>query len=141
MNLEEFSGSTVMGIDMGMICHVTVGRVFPNSDIRLLHIEQVHISNFRERYAELRRMWGPRIVVMDSQPYTETCLALQQTDQRLYGAVYVNSRKVELFQVADKEEKKDEGVQDLRQVNISRDKAFDALMDFLRLGRLTKRSC
>jgi len=86
-------------------------------------------------------MWKPRITVMDSQPYTETVLALQEKDSRLYGAVYVRQKGLNLFKVIDREEDKDEGEHDLRQININRDKAFDSLMDFIRSGMLSKRSC
>ena len=46
-----------------------------------------------------------------------------------------------IFKVIDREEDKDEGEHDLRQININRDKALDSLMDFIRSGLLSKRSC
>lgn len=139
--LEEFSGSTVMGVDMGMTCHITIGRARPDSTIRVVHIEQVPASKVRARYLELRRIWSPRITVMDSYPYTETVLALQREDARLYGAVYVRQKGLNLLEVKDREKDAEEGEQDLRQVNVNRDKAFDSFMDFIRAGSLSKRSC
>lgn len=140
-DLEELGGGYVMGVDMGLLCHVVVGKVRPDSTIRIMHLEQVPVSKIRARYNELRVMWKPRITVMDSQPYTETVLALQEKDSRLYGAVYVRQKGLNLFKVIDREEDKDEGEHDLRQININRDKAFDSLMDFIRSGMLSKRSC
>lgn len=140
-DLDEFSGSIVMGIDMGLTCHVTIGRVRSDSTIRIVHIEQVHASKIRERYKELRRIWNPRITIMDSQPYTETVMALQQEDTRLYGAVYVRGKGLDLFKVIDREHDRDTASMDLRQINISRDRALDALMDFIRAGSLSKRAC
>lgn len=139
--LDEFSGSTVMGIDMGMLCHVVVGRVRADCSIRIVHLEQVPASKIRERYGELRRQWAPRITIMDSQPYTETVMSLQQTDQSLYGAVYTRLKGLDLFKVLDREEEWEEAVRDLRQINVNRDKALDALMDFIRSNQLSKRSC
>lgn len=139
--LDEFSGATVMGVDMGMICHVVVGRVRWDGSIRIVHIEKVPASQIRERYGELRRQWAPRITCMDAFPYTETTMSLQTTDPSLYGAVYTRSRGLDLFRVLDREEDRDEGKRDLRQININRDKAFDALMDFIRSGQLSKRAC
>lgn len=139
--LDETTGSNVMGVDMGMTCYFTIGRVRQDSSIRLLHLEQVPASRVRERYAELRRIWAPRMVIMDSQPYTETVMALQQTDVRLLGAVYTRSKGLEIFKVIDREEDRSEAVRDLRQININRDRGFDALMDFIRSGMLSKQGC
>lgn len=141
LELEELGGSYVMGVDMGLTCHIVIGKVRIDSTIRIVHVEQVPASKIRARYVELRRIWTPRITVMDSQPYTETVLALQQDDTRLYGAVYVRQKGLNLFHVVDREEDRDEGEHDLRQININRDKALDSLMDYIRSGMLSKRSC
>lgn len=140
-DLEELGGSYVMGVDMGLTCHVVVGKVRTDGTVRVIHVEQVPVSKIRGRYVELRRIWNPRITIMDSQPYTETVIALQQDDPRLYGAVYVRQKGLSIFSVIDREEDKDEGEHDLRQININRDKALDSLMDFIRAGMLSKRSC
>lgn len=139
--IEEVSGSIVMGIDMGMTCHIVIGRVRSDSSVRIVHVEQVPVSKIRLRYAELRRAWAPRITIMDSQPYTETVIHLQESDPRLYGAVYTRQKGLSLFSVLDREEDRDEGEHDLRQININRDRALDSLMDFIRTGLLTKRRC
>jgi len=39
--LDDVGGSYVMGVDMGLTCHVVVGRVRADSSIRIVHIEQV----------------------------------------------------------------------------------------------------
>lgn len=140
-DLEEIGGSYVMGVDMGMTCHVVIGKVRTDSTIRIVLIEQVPVSKIRIRYRELRNIWKPRITVMDSQPYTETVIALQVEDSRLYGSVYVRQKGLNLFHVVDREESSEEGEHDLRQVNVNRDKALDSLMDFIRSGFLSKRTC
>lgn len=139
--LEESSGSVVMGVDMGSLCHFTIGRVRGEGQIRIVHVEQVPVAKVRSRYEELIRQWHPRITVMDAFPYTETVLALQTVDARLYGAVYTQSKGLETHNVVDRPEDRDEAEVDLRQVNINRNRAFDAYMDFIREGMLSKRSC
>jgi len=139
--LEEVGGSYVMGVDMGMTCHFVIGKVRSDSTLRIVLVEQVPVAQVRKRYEELRMIWRPRITIMDSQPYTETVLNLQQTDSRLYGSVYTRQKGLALFNVVDREEDRDEGEQDLRQININRDRALDSLMDFIRMGNLSKRSC
>lgn len=139
--LEEFSGSIVMGVDMGNLCHVVVGRVRPDASIRIVHLEQVAAAKIRERYVELRRQWAPRITVMDAFPFTETVLSLQQGDPMLYGSVYTRSKGLDLFKLVDREKDDQEGELDLRQININRDRALDALMDFIRSNQMSKRAC
>lgn len=139
--LDDSPGSIVFGGDMGMVCRLCVGRVRFDGSIRIMHIEEIPIGSFRNRYAELRRIWAPRVSILDSQPYTETIMSLQTIDRSLYGAVYTRSRSLDLFKVVDREEDKVKGQMDLRQINISREMSFDALMDFIRAGQLSKRSC
>jgi len=140
-DLEELGGSYVMGVDMGMICHAVVAKVRTDSTIRIVHVERVPVSNIRTRYSELKMTWKPRITVMDAYPYTETVMALQVEDSRLYGSVYTKQKGLNLFKVVDREKDADEGHTDLRQVNVNRDRAFDSLMDFIRAGGLSKRPC
>lgn len=139
--LDVSTGSVVMGVDMGGTCHVTICRVRQDNSMRVLHIEQVPAAKIRERYMELRRIWAPRMTIMDAFPYTETCMALCAVDIRLLGAVYTRQKGLDLFKVIDREADRSEAVRDLRQININRDRSFDALMDFIRAGRLSKQSC
>jgi len=133
--------TTVMGVDLGMTCWITVGAAHYDGTLRILKIEGVPVSQLRKRYKELRAEYRVRMTVMDSQPYTETVLALQVTDPNLFGAVYTERKGLEIFNVVQREEDKDEAKQELRQVNISRNKAFDSLMEFIRAMMLTKKPC
>lgn len=139
---DDSGSSHVMGVDLGLMCWISVGAVRPDGSLRLVHIEGVPVSRLRDRYMELRRQYRVRMTVMDSLPYTETVLALQRVDHNLFGAVYTESKRgLEIFKVVDREEDRDKATQELRQVNIVRNKAFDALMDFIRVGMLSKRPC
>lgn len=133
--------SRVMGVDLGMTCWITICDAHYDGSLRVVHIEGVPVTALRSRYMELRGEYRVRLCVMDSQPYTETVLALQKQDPNLYGAVYEERRGTELFRVTDRPEDKDTAKQELRQVNISRDRAFDSLMEFIRAMMLTKRPC
>jgi len=131
--------SYVMGVDLGTTCWICIGAVHYDGSIRIVHTEGVHVSDLRTRYLELRVQYRVRLSVMDSAPFLETVLGLQKQDPNLYGAVYVEKRGVEIFNVVDREGDKSEGKQELRQVNISRNKAFDSLMEFIRQGQMSKR--
>lgn len=125
-------GGYVMGIDMGLMCHVTIG--FRSLDEQLVVVlrEQVPVHRIRARRKELQIQYRPRVTVVDSLPYTETVLAMQAEDPNLFGAVYVTNKNIETHVVREKEEKKEEGQVDIRQVNVNRNKAFDALLEDIR---------
>lgn len=125
-------GSYVMGLDMGMLCHCTIGFCTADGFMIIVHREAIPVHAVRERRKELARMYNVRMTIVDSQPYTETVLAMQVEDKNLYGAVYVRSKNVETHYIREKDEDKKEGQVEVRQVNINRDKAFDAFMDAIR---------
>lgn len=130
-NTEVGGGMRVMGIDMGLVCHVMVGVVTPDVMI-VIHSEKVPLGKIRERRKELAQVYWPAVTVMDSQPYAETLLAVQQEDPNLYGAVYIRSRNIEMFTLKKEEEDQEVARLSVRQVNINRDKAFDGLMADIR---------
>jgi ribosomal protein L37AE/L43A len=127
-------GTYFMGIDMGLTCHVIVGFKAPDGRLIIVHKERVPASKIRARRKELYKQFRPRVTVVDSLPYTETVIAMQAEDKNLYGAVYSRNKGLELYSVTKKDEKeqKEKGMDQVRQVTINRDKAFDSLMDDLR---------
>lgn len=128
----------VMGLDMGMECHCVIADVTWDGQLIIVHSEVIPVGKVRERRKELARQFGVRMTVVDSQPYTETVLAMQQEDMNLYGAVYTRSKSIETYTVKDQEADDEKGRSEVRQVNINRDKAFDALMEDIRSGRVYK---
>ena len=81
---------------------------------------------------------GVRVSVIDSLPYTDTVLALQAIDQNLWASVYSNTKGTELFTARKRDEDVEEGLQQMRQINVARDRTFDALMAFIRSGQFSK---
>jgi hypothetical protein len=82
---------------------------------------------------------------MDSQPYADILIRMQQADPNLYGAVYKATKNLSLYDIhkveksddaGEKERKAREGEERERQVDINRNRAFDGLMDFARSGNL-----
>lgn len=137
------SGVThVMGLDLGKTCWATVCAVHADGGMRIIHVEPIPVHELRDRYHALRLEWRVRLTVSDSMPYTETILTLQKQDLNLFGAVYLErNRNLSLFTVKDSEADPDKGTQPVRQVNIVRDRSFDAFMEFARSGQLSKRPC
>jgi hypothetical protein len=135
------SASYVMGIDLGKMCHVVVASCSYDGAMQVVHLEEVPLQLLKERYKALRAQYRVRISVIDSLPYTDTVLAIQALDQNCWASVYTNTRGSELFTIKKREEDDERGLQQLRQINVSRDRTFDALMAFIRSGQFSKLSC
>lgn len=125
-------GGYCMSLDMGLVCHATVGFRSLDGQLIVVHREQIPVHRVRARRKELQVKYRPRVTVVDSLPYTETVLAMQDEDSNLFGAVYVTSKNMETHAVREREEDKAEGQVEIRQVNINRNKAFDALLEDIR---------
>ena len=135
------SGEYVFGLDMGMQCHLTVAKVVGDGQLVVVHVEAIPASRIRERRKELAMRYWPRVTVVDNLPYTETVMAMQKEDIGMFGAWYEDRKSLELFRVKDREEDEEKANEQLRQVHINRNKAFDALMQSLRSGEIHKKSC
>lgn len=135
---EAGSNNTyVMGVDVGNIYHFVVGAVDAWGDVFAVHSEKVGMGRARERYRELRREYRIGAAVIDSGPHAETVMALQEEDPNLYASVYMRSKSILTHTVIDKEQDdKYDGQEFVRQVNVNRNRALDAYMEFIRSNHL-----
>ena len=136
--METAYGSYVMGLDMGLQCHCVVAFCTHDGFLIIVHTEVIPVHLVKKRRKELAREYGVRMTVVDSQPYTETVLAMQDEDKNLFGAVYMKSKNIEPHTIRDRDEEKKEGKVEVRQVNVNRDKAFDAFMEAIRARQILK---
>lgn len=125
----------VMGVDMGMVCHVMIAGVDHVGQVLVVHTEKIPLARLQTRLAELKQRFHVSITVMDSQPYTETVMALQKSDPNLYGAIYVTSKDLRPFILKKEEEDKQLADLEVRQVNVNRNRALDGLMVAVRQGK------
>lgn len=137
----EGAASYAMGVDLGKVCHIIVASCAYDGAMQVVHIESVPLQLLREKYKELRARFRVRVAVIDSLPYTDTVLALQALDANLWASVYTQTKGTELFTVKKRDEEEEKGMQQLRQLNVSRDRTFDALMSFIRSGQFSKVAC
>jgi len=127
--------TAVMGVDMGLQCHLMVGYVDYTGILYTIHTEIVPLRQLETRKRELQLQYRVRLTVMDSQPYFDLLLRLQSTDSNLYGALYVATKNLETFRIKTKDENEDTGQQEVRQVDINRNRTFDAVMEMIRSGQ------
>lgn len=125
-----------MGIDVGTLCYVTVGRLSMEGQFLIVHRERVPIGNLETRKRELQREYRIIMTVMDSLPYTDTVQRFQVSDKNFYGAVYSNSKALETYKVKMFEGDVSEGKLPIHTVQINRDVCFDALMYVIKRGEM-----
>lgn len=125
-----------MGIDMGLTCHIAVGRLTLEGQFIVVHRERCPLSQLEERKKYLAATWKVMLVVMDSQPYTDLVIRMQRADHNLYGAVYSNSKKLESFAIKMFEGDEGEGKLPIHTCQINRDKAFDMLLGCIKSGEM-----
>lgn len=126
----------VLGVDMGMTCHVTVGGIDGSERLQIEELITIDYREFDKKFAEIVARTNPLAIVMDGQPYLETVYRSQKRYLNLYGAFYVNSNSLKAFSLLDEEEEKAEARLDERQINVNRSAAFDFLMEDIRGGRV-----
>lgn len=130
--------SYVMGLDMGSTCWALVCAVLPDQTLVIVKAEAIPLHQVVERTVELQRQYRLRMVVVDRGPMTEAVYQIQQKVRNSFAAVFVQSKGIGLFKTIDRDADKDKGVEDMRQVNISKDACMDVLMSLIRVGGVLK---
>lgn len=131
--------ATVMAIDVGAECHVMIGGVGPRGALDVIHVERIPVGLLEKRRAELAAQYRVSICVMDSMPYFDLLMRLQQRDKNLWGALYSMSKDLDVYSSTIREAEPEKGRPEMKQVDINKNKAFDVLMDFVRSGQCTIR--
>lgn len=130
-------GAAVIGLDMGLTCHMVVAVLDGKDKLNIIHSLTVSYKDVVDKFAEVAREYRVVAAVVDSQPYVETVYRLQGKHPFVYGSVYVTSKDLVPFKLKDKSEDAPSGILDERQVNVNRNRALDALMLDVRSGRVT----
>lgn len=128
-----------MGADMGLICHITIGRMTLAGELIVVHRERVVVEKFEEKKRELCLKYKVLITVCDAYPYTDMIFRMQIWDKNLYGGVYHSSTKLAVYQITKAEEQKEEGKLPINQANIHRNLNFDEVMQLFKQGKVVWR--
>lgn len=122
------SGLHALGCDMGVFCHFVITRLTLEGMLLVVHREKVHISEFEKRKTELKKQFNVAVTVCDSQPYVDVILRGQRVDKNLFGAVFVETSKIQTYEVKMAEEDKSQGKLPIHVVNIQKHVALDELL-------------
>lgn len=139
-NLDS-SEMHMMGCDMGLICHITIGRLATSGELLIVHRERVHYTQFEARSLKLAQQYRVIVTVMDSQPYTDLVTRICQARPGNYGAVFVTSKNPTMFVAKEQAEDAEEGKMAMRLVNINRTTALDALLNIIKEGSIVIAKC
>jgi hypothetical protein len=126
----------VMGADMGLTCHICIGRVASSGEILLVHREKVHYTQFEVRSRELAAEYRVFMAVMDSQPYTDLVTRVSRARPNWWGAIFVTSKNPSAFTLQEDEEDVQEGKMAMRLVKVNRNVALDELLGVIKEGKL-----
>lgn len=125
-----------MGADMGLICHIVIGRMTLAGELLIVHRERVVVGKFEERKRALAVRYKVLITVCDAYPYTDMIMRLQSWDKNLYGGIYHRNGKLATYQITKAKEDAAEGKLPIHQANIHREHNFDNLMNLFKEGKV-----
>lgn len=66
-----------LGLDLGVISHLTLGRDLPSGEFEFFHYEQIPLTSLMERIHNLQKDYSIIQGCMDRQPYTPTVNAFR----------------------------------------------------------------
>ncbi len=122
-----------MGIDVGQICHITVGRLTAQGMLIVCHFEQCLLDALEQRKRELAVKYRCVITVIDSQPETYLVAQMQKKDKNLFGAQYHQNTKQAVYDIQMIENQPKKGKMPINLARIHRNLNFDELMGLFKL--------
>lgn len=125
-----------MGVDIGQLCAVTIGRLTQDGTLLVVHKEFVPLSNLEIRKAELSREYRVVITVLDIMPETFLVSKITDRDPNAWAGIFTTSKTTELFTTQQKEEDVEGGKLNMRMVKINRTAALDKLLEHFKNGKI-----
>lgn len=125
-----------MGVDLGITCHIMIGRRDRMGNLLVVHREKVLYTKLEDRRRELCSQYRISVSVLDMYPYTDIVNRITQFEPNAYGAQYVETRSSEVFTMKEEEEDPEKAKISFRCVKINRNPAFDQLMNEIKEGRV-----
>lgn len=123
-----------MGIDVGQICHILVGRLTQEGMLLVVHKERVRLGTMESRRFELMQKYRVIMTVIDSQPETSMVARMQAIDPNLWGAVYHKSTRLAVYDLVKVDENQTEGRLRINLAKIHDDLNFDQVMAMFKAG-------
>jgi hypothetical protein len=132
-NSMDSSDVHFLGADMGLTCHIMIGRKVGGKLI-VVHREKVFYTDFEERRRILCSQYRVVTSVHDLFPYTDIITRITSFDPNAYGAIYVEKKSTESHTIKDQEANPEEGKLNVRSAMVNRNIALDELMAEIKAG-------
>lgn len=129
-----------MGIDVGLLCHITIGRITQSGELLVVHKERCVSSKIEERKRELAAKYRCVMTVMDAYPYTDTVLRMQGYDANLLGGIYHDVKGMEVYSIQMAPAEVEKGKLPINQAKIHRNLNFDQVMNLFKEGKILWRA-
>lgn len=126
----------VMGADMGLICHICIGRVTQDGSLLVVHRARVHYTEFESKIRELAVAYRVIACVMDSLPYTDLVTRVSRAFPNWWGAIFTSSKTPYAFTTQTEEGDTSSGKMAMRLVKINRNVALDELLSIIKSRKL-----
>jgi hypothetical protein len=125
-----------MGVDIGQMCAVTIGRLAQDNTLLVVHKEMVPLGNLEVRKSELSREYRVVVTVLDIMPETFLVSKITDRDPNAWAGIFTTSKTTELFTTQLKAEDSEEGKLNLRMVKINRTAMLDKLLELFKSGKV-----
>ncbi len=127
---------TVMGLDMGGECACTIG--YPGlHELRVIYAEKIPLHKVRTRVSELYARFNVIAGVVDSMPYTDSVLMMQEKHPSLFASIFSKQKGLAFYDIREKGADDDARAMSLvRSISVSRDRGLDLLVASLRESRV-----
>lgn len=117
-----------LGSDVGLLCHLAIGRKTQAGQLLVVHRETVPVTNFIARRQELMKQYRISVSVMDVFPYSSLVMQITDFDPNAYGCSFSVGNSPELYTIQEKTADADEGKLNLRLVKANRTRALDEIL-------------
>ena len=130
-----------MGVDLGYICHVVIGRLTTSGELILVHFERVAMENLEARRIALAKEFRVLVTVCDIQPYTDLILRMQKYEKNLLAGVYHDSKKAMVYEMERQEADLVKGRPAINLAKIHRNLNFDEVKALFKAGKVVWSNC
>jgi hypothetical protein len=130
----------VMGSDMGVTCHICIGRIASDGTLVVVHRERVNYTMFEKRSAQLAVEFKVVVHVMDSQPEIDLVTRITKARPNNWGAIFTSNKSTQPFALQSDISDPSEGKLQMKLVKINRTVALDNLLGVIKSGKFVLQS-
>jgi hypothetical protein len=122
------SSAHCMGIDMGLTCHISIGRLDYTGTLFVVYRQEALIGELEDTVLALKKKFRVINTVVDAMPYTDTVIRMQRKDKNLYGASYNTAKNAPIYEIKKHDGDASNGRMPLSIAKIRNNEGFEELL-------------